>query len=216
MAPSSTTTLETTKAPGGRIRKGERTRRRIVERAAPVFNQRGYAGASMSELVAVTGIEKGGIYNHFGSKDALALEAFDYAFSLIVDRFTQAQEGKENAVDRLVALVDAFGDEFDHPDLPGGCPIANTAIESDDTHPALCAHARDAMDRWHRLIGSIVKSGKARGDLREDTDPYELATVVTATLEGALMLSRLLREPAPMQRAARHLKNHILSLRSGV
>ncbi len=201
--------------PETRLRKGERTRRRIVERAAPVFNQRGYAGASMSELVAATGIEKGGIYNHFGSKDALALEAFDYAYSLIVERFTRAQAGKERAIDRLLALVDAFGDEFDHPDLPGGCPIANTAIESDDTHPALCAHARDAMDSWHRLIGSIVKSGKARGELRADTDPYELATVMTATLEGALMLSRLLHEPAHMRRAAKHLTAHILSLGPG-
>ena len=61
-----------------RLRKGEATRRLILERAAPVFNQRGYAGASMSELVEATGIEKGGIYNHFGSKEDLAVEAFDY------------------------------------------------------------------------------------------------------------------------------------------
>ncbi|HKF91597.1 MAG TPA: TetR/AcrR family transcriptional regulator, partial [Acidimicrobiia bacterium] len=46
-----------------RLRKGEATRRLILERAAPVFNKRGYAGASMSELVEATGIEKGGIYN---------------------------------------------------------------------------------------------------------------------------------------------------------
>ena len=45
--------------------------------AAPVFNQRGYVGASMRDLVDVTGLEKGGIYNHFGSKEQLALEAYD-------------------------------------------------------------------------------------------------------------------------------------------
>ena len=197
------------------VRKGERTRRRIVERAAPVFNQRGFAGASMNELVAATGLEKGGIYNHFGSKEALAREALDYSVSLIVDRFSRALDGREDAVDRLVAIVDAFADEIDHPDVPGGCPVANTALESDDTNPELCAHARGAMDSWHRLIGSIVKSGKQRGDLRADTDPYELATVITATLEGALMLSRLMHEPAHMRRAADHLESHIHSLRPG-
>jgi AcrR family transcriptional regulator len=197
------------------LRKGERTRRRIVERAAPVFNQRGFAGASMNELVAATGLEKGGIYNHFGSKEALAREALDYSVSLIVDRFSRALDGREDAVDRLVAIVDAFADEIDHPDVPGGCPVANTALESDDTNPELCAHARGAMDSWHRLIGSIVKSGKQRGDLRADTDPYELATVITATLEGALMLSRLMHEPAHMRRAADHLESHIHSLRPG-
>jgi TetR/AcrR family transcriptional regulator, transcriptional repressor for nem operon len=195
------------------LRKGERTRRLIVERAAGVFNQRGYAGASMSDLVAATGLEKGGIYNHFGSKDALALEAFDYAVSLIVERFAAAQAREDGAVGRLVAIVEAFGDEVEHPDVPGGCPVANTAVESDDTHPALCAHARRAMDSWHRLIGSVVKSGKERGELVADTDPYTLATVITATLEGALMLSRLMDDPAHMRRAVEHLTAHIRSLR---
>ncbi len=198
-----------------KVRKGERTRRRIVERAAPVFNQRGFAGASMSELVSATGLEKGGIYNHFGSKEALAIEALDYSVSLLVDRFSRALEGREDAIDRLAAVVDAFAGLVDHPDVPGGCPVANTALESDDTNPELCAHARGAMDSWHRLIGSIVKSGKERGDLRADTDPYELATVMTGALEGALMLSRLMHDPAHMRRAAAHLKTYITSLRSG-
>jgi AcrR family transcriptional regulator len=215
MAPTSQTTIETAKEPGGKLRKGQRTRQLIVERAAPVFNQRGFAGASLSELVTATGVEKGGIYNHFGSKEALAIDALDYSVSLLVERFSRALEGREDAIDRLTALVDAFAGIVDRPDIPGGCPVANTALESDDTNPELCARARGAMDSWHRLIGSIVKSGKERGDLRPDTDAYELATVMTATLEGALMLSRLLREPAHMERAARHLKDHILSLRSG-
>jgi AcrR family transcriptional regulator len=195
------------------LRKGERTRRRIVEQSAAVFNTRGYAGASLSELVSATGVEKGGIYNHFGSKEALAVAAFDYAVSLIVDRFASALAGNERAIDRLVAVVEAFGDEVEHPDLPGGCPVANTALESDDTNPDLCAHARGAMDSWHRLIGSIVKSGKQRGELRRDSDPYELATVITATLEGALMLSRLMGDPAHMRRAVKHLRAYIESLR---
>ena len=74
------------------MKKGERTRRRIVECSAPVFNTKGYAGASMSDLVLVTGLEKGGIYNHFGSKEQLALEAFDYATGIMRERFRQALE----------------------------------------------------------------------------------------------------------------------------
>jgi TetR/AcrR family transcriptional regulator, transcriptional repressor for nem operon len=66
-----------------------------------------------------------------------------------------------------------------------------------------------------RLIGSIVKTGKQRDELRADTDPYELATVITATLEGALMLSRLLEEPAHKSRAQSYLKANLDSLRAG-
>jgi TetR/AcrR family transcriptional regulator, transcriptional repressor for nem operon len=195
-----------------KLRKGEATRRLILERAAPLFNQLGYAGASMTEIVEATGIEKGGIYNHFVSKEELAVEAFDYAISLIVDGYAAVQEGKVG-LDRLVAMIEIFGDWSGHPHVAGGCPIMNTAIEADDTNPALAARARAAMDSWHRLIGSIVKDAKARGELDPDVDPYELATLVTSTLEGSLMLSRLFHDPAYKHRAVASLTDHVENLR---
>lgn len=194
------------------LRKGEVTRRLILERAAPVFNKRGYAGTSMSEVVEATGLEKGGIYNHFGSKDELALEAFAYSISLMTDAFVAAQEGKVG-LDRLVGIIEAFGEWADSPLIAGGCPIMNTAIESDDTHPALAARARDAMESWHRLIGSIVKEAKARGEIAADVDPYQLATLVTSTLEGSLMLSKLFHDPAHEHRAVESLTKHVEGLR---
>jgi TetR/AcrR family transcriptional repressor of nem operon len=196
----------------GGLRKGEVTRRLILERAAPVFNTRGYAGTSISEVVDATGLEKGGIYNHFGSKDELALESFAYSITLMVEAFTAAQEGKVG-LDRLVAITQAFGNWADNPLIAGGCPIMNTAIESDDTHPALAARARDAMDSWHRLIGSIVKDAKGRGEIDADVDPYQLATLVTSTLEGSLMLSKLFHDPAHERRAVASLVTHIEGLR---
>src|SRR2546421_9705258 len=117
-----------------RLRKGEATRRLILERAAPVFNQRGYAGASMSELVEATGIEKGGIYNHFGSKEDLAVEAFDYSISLIVDGYAAVQEGKVG-LDRLQAIIEIFGNWSGHPLVAGGGPNLNTAIEAGHKKP---------------------------------------------------------------------------------
>jgi AcrR family transcriptional regulator len=195
--------------------KGDRTRQRIVERAAPVFNTRGYAGTSMRELVDATGLERGGIYNHFASKEELALASLDHAVALIEARFAEAQAGCTNAVDRLRAIVDAFVDANVAPVVEGGCPIVNTAIEADDTNPLLAARARDAMASWHRLVGSIVKSGKRDGELRADVDPYELATVLTATLEGALVLARLDGDRAHLERASRHLVAHVESLRAG-
>ncbi len=70
------------------MRKGEQTRHEIIRKAAPIFNQRGYEGAALSELMEATGLEKGGIYRHFESKEQLAGEAFDYAWKrALVGRF---------------------------------------------------------------------------------------------------------------------------------
>ena len=191
--------------------KGLKTRQRIVEMAAPVFNRQGFVGASMRDLISATGLEKGGIYNHFGSKEDLAVEAFDYSISLIVDGYAAVQEGKVG-LDRLEVIIEIFGNWSGHPLVAGGCPIMNTAIEADDTNPALAARARAAMDSWHRLIGSILKDAKARGEVDGEVDPYELATLVTSTLEGSLMLTRLFDDPAYKHRAVASLIEHVESL----
>lgn len=195
--------------------KGERTRRIILERSAPVFNTKGYFGASMSDLVRASGLEKGGIYNHFESKEQLALESFDYAAGIMRGRFDAALAGKEKALERLFAVVDVLGALVEDPPVAGGCPVLNTAVESDDAHPALKARASEAMSGWLRLVGRIVKEGVNDGELSPDTDPRSTASVVVATLEGALMLSRLHDDPAHMRRAVEHLKQHLESLEEG-
>lgn len=193
--------------------KGEQTRQRIVERAAPVFNTLGYSRTSMSELTRATGLEKGGIYNHFPSKEALALAAFDYAIATVGARFAAAIIGVESAVARLEAIVDVFAAYLEAPPIPGGCPILNTAVEADDTEPALRARAQAAMNDLQKLIGLTVKAGVAGAELRPEADPRAVAAVITATMEGAVMLARLYDDPAPLRHAVAHLRWYIRTLR---
>ena len=67
------------------MRKGEQTRQEIIRKAAPIFNQKGYDGAALSDLMRATGLEKGGIYRHFESKEELAGDAFDHAWKIAMD-----------------------------------------------------------------------------------------------------------------------------------
>ena len=166
----------------------------------------------MSDLVRETGLKKGGIYNHFGSKEELALEAFEFSTGIMRRRFELALEGREGALERLFAVVEVLGGLAEDPPVAGGCPILNTAVESDNAHPVLKERAREAMDGWLRLVGSIIKEGVRTGELRPDAAPRETASVVVATLEGAVMLSRLHNDPAHMRRAVDHLKRHLESL----
>lgn len=192
--------------------KGESTRERIVAQAANVFSERGFFGSSMTDLLAATGLRKGGLYNHFASKEQLALEAFDYAVGLIERRYTAALAGRTGAVERLLAIADVIRSLIDSPAVTGGCPILNTAIESDDAMPLLRDRAREAMTGWQRLIGATVKAGVASGELRAGTDPYVVATVMTATLEGAVFLSKLYGDAVHMHRAVDHVTAYVRGL----
>lgn len=196
------------------VGKGERARREIVARSAPVFNTRGYFGTSMGELVRETGFKKGGIYNHFSGKEALALAAFEHAVGVMRGRFEGALEGKEGALERLMAVVDVLGASADEPPVAGGCPVLNTAVEADDAHPALREKARGAAEDWLRLVGRTVKDGVRGGELRPDVEPREVASVVVSTLEGAVMLSKLCDDQDHMRRAIRHVKGYLEALAS--
>jgi TetR/AcrR family transcriptional repressor of nem operon len=192
--------------------KGDQTRKRIIAESMPIFNTRGYAGTSMSELLRATGLEKGGIYNHFPSKEALALAAFDYAVMQVAEHFEQALAGQEHAIDRLLAIASVFEQYIDAPPVPGGCPVMNTAVEADDAHPALRERAQHTMTTWHRLIGRIIKDGKARGEVRTDVDPYQVASIMTSLLEGALMQTQLYNDGVHLRRALAHLKQYFQAL----
>jgi TetR/AcrR family transcriptional regulator, transcriptional repressor for nem operon len=197
---------------GETISKGERTRRRIVERSAPIFNTRGYSGTSVGEVAREAELEKAGIYNHFSGKEDLALAAFDFSTGIMRRRFEKALEGEEGVLVRLLAIVDEFGRLIEDPPVAGGCAMLNTAVESDDAHPALKERAAWVATDWLRLVGGLVKEGVSSGELKADADPREAATVVVATLEGALMLGKLLDDPEHLRRAERHVARYLRSL----
>ena len=158
-------------------KKGEQTREMILERAAQLFSLKGYFGSSMSDLAQETGLGKSGFYNHFQSKDDLALQAFDYAAAEMSKRFQQALEGKPNAIERLQALLEVFQGIADHPFLAGGCHLLNTAIESDDAHPALRERAIKSADKWQAMLQAIVRKGIERGEVRPEISAEDFATI---------------------------------------
>ncbi len=190
------------------MRKGEQTRREIIRKAAPLFNQRGYDGAALSDLMRETGLEKGGIYRHFESKQQLAAEAFDYAWKLAIDRRFEGTQDIPNTVDRLKQLVRNFWERRSGL-VPGGCPLLNTAIDADDGNPQLRRKARRALSSWLGRLRSIIEEGRRRGEVRRDVDSSELARLIVSTLEGSLMVSRLLRKDDPRDEACRHLEEYL-------
>src|SRR5438477_5031320 len=174
---------------GELMTKGEQTRRNIVAAAAPIFNQRGYEGSSLNDLMEATGLKKGGIYRHFSSKEELAAEAFDYTWEAAWSvRLLHVNE-KANGIEKLKQLIANFVD-YRSP-VAGGCPILNTAIDADDGNPVLRARVAKALRSWLSRLQIIVEQAHEHGETRPRVDPKLVATLIVASLEGVLMMSRL-------------------------
>lgn len=192
--------------------KGDETKRDIVQKAATLFNQKGYEGTALSDLMQATGLKKGGIYRHFDSKEQLASEAFDYAWQVATSVHRIGAREHANAVDQLKQMVRNFAERREGL-VPGGCPLMNTAIDSDDGNPVLRTRARKALKDWLGRLRSVAQEGIHRGELQKSVDPEKLATLIAGTLEGALVLGRLNRLDDPIRWAREHLESHLEGLR---
>ena len=187
--------------------KGGKTRQRIVEKAATLFNQRGFDGSSMADLMEATGLEKGGIYRHFSTKEELAGEAFDYAWQAATDVGMRALDAIPNSVDKLKRFISNFVDG--RPSVPGGCPLVNTAIDADNGNPILRERARKALHQSQDLLSRIVMAGIKRKEIRNGVDPKKLVTLILGSLDGALMISRLERDREALAETRSHLERYL-------
>jgi TetR/AcrR family transcriptional regulator, transcriptional repressor for nem operon len=188
------------------ITKGQETRQRIIAEAAAIFNQRGYEGCSIQAIMEATGLEKGGIYRHFDSKEELAAEAFDYAWRCATAKRRQGLDAIPNHADRLKQHIANF---TLRSSLPGGCPLLNTAVDSDNGNPVLRERVRKALQDWQSLLIGIVEEGKRTGSIRPAANPAATANQIVATLEGAMLVSRIERNDQALRQAVAKLSDWV-------
>src|SRR4051812_3742242 len=187
--------------------KGQQTRQKIVEAAAPIFNQRGYEGSSLNDLMQATGLKKGGIYRHFSSKEELAAEAFDFTWDAAWKARLLHVDERQSGIDKLKQLISNFI-ELRSP-VPGGCPILNTAVDSDNGNSVLRARVAKALRFWMVRLQKIVEQSQECGEIKSEIEPKGVATLIIATLEGALMMSRIQRDEEPLRRVQAHLNRYL-------
>lgn len=171
--------------------KAEKTRQYIIEKTAPVFNRQGFAGTSINDIIEATGLTKGSIYGNFESKDEVALAAFDYNFGMVSSMIKSKMAAKPHSIDKLKVYLSVFSDFVNLPMLHGGCPVLNTAIESDDTHGQLRAKAVGAIENWYKNIEEVIKYGVDMGQIKQGTNARDFAGAFIALIEGGIMLAKV-------------------------
>jgi AcrR family transcriptional regulator len=191
------------------VTKGEQTREDIILKAVDVFNTKGYAASSISDIMAATGLQKGGIYNHFSSKEELSLAAFEHASGIVGQRMTDAIRSESNAVAKLVALITTFRMHVENPPFRGGCAVLNAAVESDYANPEFREHVCKVMDELRSLIIYVVNEGIKRRQIKPSVNSDYCATVFIATMEGGVMLSSLYRDSMYIDYSIHHLTEYI-------
>ena len=171
--------------------KAERTKQFIIEKTAPIFNTKGYAGTSMNDLINATGLTKGSIYGNFENKDEVALAAFDHNFAAIVFHIKWQIEDRPKIIDKLLVYPETYRNFLQLPFLKAGCPVLNTSTEADDTHPLLRKKAVNALKLWKSSVEKHIEAGIEKKEIKASTNAGEFSAILISLIEGAVMHAKV-------------------------
>lgn len=196
------------------ITKAEKTKKYIIRKTAPIFNKKGYAGTSISDLTEATGLTKGSIYGNFENKDEVALCAFRHNAESIIRIIDNEITRATAFIDKLLVYPRLYSNIASHIISFGGCPILNTLVESDDTHAELRKEALKIITMWKKMIVSLIGQGKEAGEIRDDADPEKTAEFMISIVEGSVGMTKATGQVSFVMHSMEYLEKAILELRA--
>jgi TetR/AcrR family transcriptional regulator, transcriptional repressor for nem operon len=188
------------------MQKGEKTRQRIIETAAVLFNKTGFEGSSMKAVGDAVGLEKGSLYTHFRSKEELANEALAFACQ---SSFLESTEGMDQFQSPTERLKQHLANLAAKPHFPGGCPMMNLATSSSETESELRGRARETFAGWVSFVRNLVEEAQSAGELSRSLDGETFATLAISLLEGSYLASQLQQSKAAQFAARDHLYSYL-------
>lgn len=191
------------------LKKSDHTKLFIIEKAAPIFNKKGYAATSISDLLDATGLAKGGFYGNFKNKDEIALEAFDYSFNKLRAALGFKIKRETTARGKLMAILDFYRNYTISPVTEGGCVLMNTAIDADDTMPFLKERAKQALKEMLASLKHIIETGIESREFTGKLNPVLEAELIFATIEGGIMMSKLTDSPVILNKLLENIRMQI-------
>ncbi len=190
-----------------RYSKGERTRQMVIEKAAEVFNLKGYHGTSVQDLRDATQLTSGVIYANFDGKQDLAMHAFDSNIKKLHATYESSILSHDNPGEQLIAFVEHPG-KVVRKLFTGGCPILNMSIEADDALPWMKQKVVFAIQKMTSLVEKVLERGIKEG-VFHNADPKEISHFIFASIEGAIMLAKAHNQVAQMKGVESQLKKYL-------
>lgn len=187
------------------LTKAEKTKQFILETAVPIFNEKGIAGANIDDVLEATKLTKGCLYGHFDGKDDLSEQVIDLALKMVSDKIrAEVYKGKT-----IKAKIFAFLDFYKNPIetfISGGCPIFNTAVQVDDNYPFIKEKVAKVIKIGQQELTALLQEGINNGEFSKTLDSVVFAFKLVASVEGGIVMCRVMDTAKPMQGLIKSLK----------
>ncbi|MEV6099046.1 TetR/AcrR family transcriptional regulator [Nocardia sp. NPDC051981] len=190
--------------------KGEQTRHRIVAAAAQLMFEHGVAATTVEDVRDAAGVSNSQVYHYFTDKNALIRAVIAYQSDTVVGG-QEPMFARLDTVEGFRAWRDFLVAHQRRMHCRGGCPLGSLGSELAEINSTARADVATAFRRWESGVRSGLRSMAEAGRLDPAADPDKLATTTLAALQGALLLTQLQRDTAPLEIALDTMIDHIAS-----
>ncbi len=171
------------------MRKSEETKARIIAEVAPIFNKKGYAATSMSDICSATKLTKGAIYGNFNNKEELSLLAFTHNVKKVVGKISEELAAFERADEKLFALSNFYRKYYDYTISFGGCPILNIGVDANHQNPELLSEVKRIIVKLENNISNLLLQGISEKIFPENMEVNSFAKRIFSMIEGSVFMS---------------------------
>ena len=206
-----------TAAHGARVRDGRSTREAILEAAGRLIHVHGYKATSLDDVLRESGVGKGNFYYHFRSKEELGHAILDQLVASFLER-TLEPCFSDPAVPPLAQIrcfLDRVLEAQRARNCVGGCPLGNLVAELSDVHEGFRARLASVFAAWRERLTRALREARRRGDVGPDCRPEAVAQFLVASLEGAILMTKLSKDIADMEQCVTELGRYLSLYEAG-
>lgn len=178
----------------------EQTRRRIVEAAAELFGLQSYQAVNVNQICTRANVNKATLYQHYGSKEALAVATIEYHFERQkIDFYEAAMAALPNPVDRLSGIYQRVYQQHlarsDRGESCIGCPFVNILSEMAIDSPAIRDAVQSVFERLKPYYRLIARDAKVIGYANRELDGDSVSAALIAIMNGAMISAKTENRP---------------------
>jgi len=172
-------------------------RDKIVRAGLDQFHRVGFNGSSVEDITDLAGVPKGSFYNHFKSKQDLAVE--------VIDRYIEQgphallSDSEVPPLKRLKGYFSTLADQFVDSGYKRGCLLGNFSSELADHSGAVRRRLESAFANWLKRIAGVIKEAQTVGEVDSRLKPEQLAGALLSAWQGALLRARVAGDAAPLK-----------------
>ncbi len=186
-------------------------RTKILLEGLKVVHARGFAGASVRDIVQAAGVPQGSFTNHFASKEAFGLEVIDLYFARGCEVIAATLRNDAlPPLQRLAAYIDTNTSRLNEAQMRNGCLFGNFTAEASDASEAIRNRLVEIFAEVQSAVAYCLEAAVAAGELPAGFACDEVAGFVVSSLQGANLLAKAQRSPAPVERFKRILFTMVL------